>query len=223
MDLLVSQESSIMAGDSVDLNTAPAQRSLQLLVDLVNKYKITPPEVTSFDEYHTYLYALRHDIPFLRGWPGAKTQYRNTIEDGRKMDLLEFAPLPHFEEAHRTYVLGGWNLMIPRYSRRKKEAIEFIKFILRPENQKILYKEGGFIPVSSEVYSEQEFSRENPELLRYQALIEQGFHRPKLVDYTRISDAISYYCNLAIAGQLGVPEALRQATRTINQNRAVIK
>jgi multiple sugar transport system substrate-binding protein len=223
LDLLVSQRSSIMSGDSVDLVTAPAIRSLQLLVDLVNTYRITPPAVTALDEYHTYLYALRFDIPFLRGWPGAKTQYRNTIENGEKLNLLEFAPLPHFEQANRTFVLGGWNLMIPRYSRRKTESLEFIRFILRPENQKILYTEGGFIPVINGIFSDQEFIKNNPELIRYQALIEQGFHRPKLVDYTKISDAISYYSNLAIQGQLTVTEALQRATRTINQNRTVIK
>jgi hypothetical protein len=43
------------------------------------------------------------------------------------------------------------------------------------------------------------------------------------VDYTKISDAISYYSNLAIQGQLTVTEALQRATRTINQNRTVIK
>jgi hypothetical protein len=44
-----------------------------------------------------------------------------------------------------------------------------------------------------------------------------------LVDYTKISDAISYYSNLAIKGDLPVREALRRATETINQNRTVIK
>jgi multiple sugar transport system substrate-binding protein len=223
LDLLMSQESSIMMGDSLTLVTEPAIRSLQLLVDLVNKYKITPPVVTSFDEYQEYLYALRYDIPFLRGWPGAKIQYRHTIENGEKLNLLEFAPLPHFEGAKRTFVLGGWNLMIPRYSHHKAEAVEFIKFILRPENQELLYQQGGFIPVMREVYADSEFIRQNPELIRYQSLIQQGFHRPMLVDYTKISDAISYYSNLAIKGDLPVREALRRATETINQNRAVIK
>jgi multiple sugar transport system substrate-binding protein len=223
LDLLVSQEGSIITGDSVNLLTAPAIRSLQLLVDLIHTYKITPPEVTSFDEVHVYRYALRYDIPFLRGWPGAKIQYRNTFENSEKMDLLEFAPLPHFKDAKRTFVLGGWNLMVPRYSRRKSEAVEFIRFIHRPENQKLLYQQGGFIPVIHQVYTDVDFIRENPELLRYQSLIEQGFHRPKLVDYTKISDVVSYYANLAIKGQMPVPDALRLATRTINQNRMVIK
>jgi multiple sugar transport system substrate-binding protein len=223
LDLLISQESSIMSGDSVNLDTEPAVRSLQLLVDLVNKYKITPPAVISFDEYQTYLYALQYDIPFIRGWPGAKTQYRNTIENGEKLNSLEFAPLPHFEEARPTFVLGGWNLMIPRYSRRKTEAVEFIKFILRPENQELLYQQGGFIPVLLEVYDDTEFIQQNPELVRYRSLIEQGFHRPMLVDYTKISDAIAYYSNLAIKGDLPVHLALQRATSSINQNRTIIK
>ena len=212
-----------MQGDSVNLETPEAVRSLQLLVDLVNRYKISPPEVTSYDEYNTYLYALRNEIPFFRGWPGIKIHNRDNMPNSEKLVLLDFAPLPHFNGTTPTSVFGGWNLMIPRSSRHKAEAVEFLKFILRPENQKILYQKGGYIPVILPVFEDQDFVRENPELARYRNLIDQGFHRPMLVDYTKISDGISFYANLAIKKEIPVADALRRATYTINQNRVVLK
>jgi hypothetical protein len=43
------------------------------------------------------------------------------------------------------------------------------------------------------------------------------------VDYTKVSDIMSYYINLAIKGEIAVDEALERATYEINSNQIVIK
>jgi hypothetical protein len=48
-------------------------------------------------------------------------------------------------------------------------------------------------------------------------LIDRGFHRPALVEYTKISDVISRYAHLAIKGEISVDEALRSITREIRK------
>ncbi len=223
LDLIRGSGGGIVQGDSINLLTPEAIRSLNLLTDLVKRYKITPPEVTGYDEYQTYLYGLEYDVPFMRGWPGIKRHYSGNISHSEKLGLLQVAPLPHFAGARPASVFGGWNLMIPRTSRRKMEALEFLKFLLLPENQRILYEQGGYIPVGLPLYQQEEFINDNPELAAYRTLIENGFHRPKLVDYTKISDAISNYANQAIEGRLTVEDALRNATRSINKSRTIIK
>ncbi|MEJ2049627.1 MAG: extracellular solute-binding protein, partial [Calditrichota bacterium] len=69
-ELLACQSGSIMKGDSIELNTPEARKAVQFLTDLVNKYKLTPSIVTTFDEYQSYIYTLDNDGIFLRGWPG---------------------------------------------------------------------------------------------------------------------------------------------------------
>jgi len=223
VELLWEENKLMIEGDSVNLNTPVARRALQFLVDLVHRYRITPPIVTGFDEYKSYLYALQNDVPFLRGWPGFKKHYRNIITDSTKLDLYDVAALPHFANRKAVNVFGGWNLMISRSSAHKKEALEFLKFVLRKDNQEILYEYGGYIPVAKAVYRDSVFLKKNPQLQYYRKLLDRGFHRPYMQDYTKISDVISYYLHLAIKGDMPVRQALFLATKTINEKKVLIK
>src|SRR5262245_39930737 len=64
------QNASLLEQDSLRLNSAEACRALQLLADLVNRYRLTPKIVTEYTEIDVYRYALDHDAVFFRGWPG---------------------------------------------------------------------------------------------------------------------------------------------------------
>ena len=46
-----------------------------------------------------------------------------------------------------------------------------------------------------------------------------GVHRPYMVEYTRISDIITHYIQLAIKKEIGAKEALQKATEMINNER----
>lgn len=223
MELVLSQDPDIFESEYIDMNTAPVRKSLQLLVDLVNKYRITPPEVLEYDEFKCYLYAVKHQVPFVRGWPGFKRHYRPIIQDTITLEKYEHAALPHFEGTRPLSVYGGWNLMVPVASTNKKEAITFIKFILEPDNQKMMYEEVGYVPINSEVYSDSAFVRKHPLLLYYRELLNRGIHRPKMTNYTKISDIISYYANLAIKQEISVEKALLNCTADINNDWVVIK
>jgi len=59
IECIESQNRLLRNGDSVQLNTPEARKALQLLVDLVHKYHITPPVVTNFDEIQCYNYFLK--------------------------------------------------------------------------------------------------------------------------------------------------------------------
>ena len=227
-DFLVScrgQDQSIFAGDSVQLNTPAARRGLQLLVDLVNTYKMTPEAVIEFDEMNNYRYALNHDALFFRGWPGFLRNFNafDSPEMKEKMKDIEPAALPYFKGHKPVSVFGGWNLMISRFSAKKSAALEFIHFVMRKENQELMYDEGGYLPVNQAVYQDSLFMARNPELTYYRQLLQNGVHRPYVVDYTKISDVISYYVHSAIRKEISVPQALAQATKVINSQEVLIR
>jgi ABC-type glycerol-3-phosphate transport system substrate-binding protein len=225
IDLLKGQDQSIFAGDSVQLNTPAARRGLQLLVDLVNTYKMTPEAVTEFDEMNNYRYALNHDALFFRGWPGFLRNFNafDSPEMKEKMKDIEPAALPYFKGHKPVSVFGGWNLMISRFSAKKSAALEFIHFVMRKENQELMYDEGGYLPVNQTVYQDSLFMARNPELTYYRQLLQNGVHRPYVVDYTKISDVISYYVHSAIRKEISVPQALAQATKVINSQEVLIR
>jgi multiple sugar transport system substrate-binding protein len=113
-------------------------------------------------------------------------------------------------------VLGGWNMMVSKFSNHKAESVEFIKYLLREEIQKILYEVGEYIPANARLYEDREYTLMNPELIFFKKILEKGFHRPFLKDYTKISGIITTYVNLAITNKLSVEEALSRAEQKIN-------
>lgn len=222
IEAVMGQNRSIFAGDTVQLDTPESRKALRLLVDMVQTYRFTPPEVANFDEVQVYRYALAQDALFFRGWPGFK---RHFAEPGleAKLAQVEAAALPHFQGTRPVAVYGGWNLMISNFSSHKPAAVEFLKFVMRQENQALLYETGGYIPVNKALYEDSLFYREKTDLKYYRQLMETGIHRPFVVNYTQISDIISYYVHLAIKGEVGVETALKQATRAINAQTVLIR
>lgn len=220
---LAGQNGSYFSGDSIRLLTPAARKSLQILVDLVNKYKMTPRVVTKFDEYQGYIYALQNDAVFVRGWPGFLKHYNYIIPSAEKLVYFERAALPHFSGGKPTFVYGGWNFMISKFSTKREAAIQFIKFALQKENQKMLFDVGDFVPINKSVYEDSLFLRKRPELVYYRKLLDLGVYRPQLVNYTRLSDVLSYYLHLAIKNEITVEEALTKASEIINSKQILVK
>jgi multiple sugar transport system substrate-binding protein len=160
---------------------------------------------------------------FLRGWPNFVESFHNAYADTAKLHQIRKAALPHFPGEPPTSVFGGWNLMLSRYSMHKAETLEFMQFTQTKEAQIIMYEMGGFLPTSRDVYEDSVYMRKHPDLAYYYTLLQRGFHRPSLVDYTRISDILSYYVHRAITREIPVGEALERASTMIRSNQVLIK
>lgn len=223
IELAVSQDPNFLAHNSIDLTTPAAHSALTLLVDLVQREHASPLDVTEFDENRSYKYMLDHDAVFVRGWPNFVESFRQTYADTTKLRHIHKAALPHVEGKPPTSVLGGWNLMLSKYSTRKTEALEFVRFLQTEEAQKLLYETGGFLPVTQEIYQDTAYMHAHPDLAYYYTLLKRGFHRPAIVDYTRISDILSHFLRKAIKKELSVTDALTQASAMINTNKVLIK
>ena len=223
LELAVSHDPNFLAHNSIDLTNPAAHAALKVLVDLVRKEHASPPAVTEFDENRSYQYLLDHDAVFVRGWPNFVESFSQTYLDTTKLFTIHKASLPHVDGQPPTSVLGGWNLMLSRYSTRKAEALEFVRFLQTKEAQQILYETDGFLPVTLEIYQDSTYMRAHPDLAYYYTLLNRGFHRPAIVDYTRISDILSHFLRKAIRGDLSAEDALTQATAMINTNKVLIK
>ncbi|MFO7891754.1 MAG: extracellular solute-binding protein [bacterium] len=220
---LADIKNEIFFEDSVNLSYPKVTKSLQLLIDLVHKYKMSPPEVLNLDEYQGYQYALKNNAIFIRGWPGFLDQYDSTMKNTAKMQFIKKAPLPHLAGSPLSFVYGGWNFMISKYSSKKKEALTFIRFALQEENQKLLFTMGGYIPINKTVYKDSLFIQENDELDDYWQLLQNGVHRPYMVNYTRISDIMSYYVHTAIKNKMSAYKAIRDMEYSINSQQTIFK
>ncbi len=214
-ELIAGQDEGFFKRPKLDFESPVAHTALRMLVDFVRTDGISPAQVFDFDEIRSYRYLLDHDGVFARGWPNFLESFRNSYPNQEKLALVRRAALPHFPGRSPVSVFGGWNLMVSKYSTRKKEAMELIRFFQREDMQKTLFEAGGYFPTNLNVYADSAYMRQHADLEYYRTLIDHGFHRPPLVEYTKISDIISHYAHLAIKGELSVDEALRSIAHEI--------
>jgi multiple sugar transport system substrate-binding protein len=204
-------------------DTPEAETTLQLLVDLVQRYRVTPRVVAGFTEVPSYEYFIRHDGYFLRGWTTYGKDFEHSRVDSVKELGLRRAPLPRMAGGVPASVFGGWNLIISRYSTKKEATVEFMKFLLSNESQEEFYVSGGYYPIVKSFYEDTLYLRRYPEITGMNRLMKTGVHRPQQAEYTKYSKIMSRYFSMAIEGALTVDEALHRTTRAIREEHALVR
>lgn len=221
-ELAVGMDPSFFADNKVELRSPVAQKALNWMVQNIDR-RVSPAEVADFDENLSYQYMLDKNAVFVRGWPNFVENFRMFYPDTAKLSTVRRAALPHFKGSTPTSVFGGWNLMISQSSTKKKEAMTFVRFMQGTEVQRLMFERGGYIPVAKSVYQDTVFMNRHTDLAYYRELLERGFHRPALEEYTKMSDIISYYAHRAVKKELSVDEALREADQMIRSNKVLLR
>lgn len=215
-------QSLITNSGQVKIKTEEVEKSIKFFIDLVNKYKISPKEICNFRENESYQYFSNNEAFAVRGWPSFFSKENKYIKPELLKNIVK-APTPHFSKTKPASVFGGWNLMVSKYSDKIPEVVKFIEFLISPEAQKILYEEGGYLPINLSLYNSNEFISKHPELLFYQKLFKQGIHRPISENYTTISDVISIELSKAIEFNLSPKEVIEAISHNLNENILNIK
>jgi multiple sugar transport system substrate-binding protein len=200
-----------------DFDHAEAQRALQLLVDLVNRYRMTPREATTMTEVTSYELFTRRNGLFAFGWTNIRKDLNDTLAG---FDRIRLVPPPHFSAHGSAATIGGWSLMVARNSTKLEQSIDFIKFLLTPESQEVLLNRGGSSPVLKVFFEDTSYIQRYPELADIKRLQQIGVHRPFDERYTRFSEILASSLSQAIRSHMSVPEALRQASAEIRAEMA---
>lgn len=223
IEIIYNHNLSFFETKQINWKSEEFRNSLKLLYDLIYKYKITPEAVTDFRENTCYDYFIENNGVFLRGWPSFVKDYKNFLKTEKIDTLLVKAPLPHLKKSRPMSVLGGWNIMLSKYSKNKKESLEFIKFILREESQEIIYENGAYLPVLKSIYNNQEFLKSHEDLIFDKSLLDNGVHRPFVDDYTEISDVISFYANQVLKNKITIETALENTSKTLQSGELILR
>lgn len=223
MELLLSQNPDYFHQYGFNLDKPEAEKALQTLIDFIYKYKITPKEVIKFTEIPSYAYYIKNDGLFIRGWPSYDKDFKENPFDSTKEKYLRKAPLPHFKNGRPVSIIGGWNLMVSKFSDKKEEAVNFVKFLLSEKSQETFYRLSGHYPVLRKFYEDSSFIKKYPEFIEIRKLLNTGIHRPAHEEYTRYSKIMSYYFEQALLKKISVKEALSRATNAIQYEKNIIK
>lgn len=222
-ELMADQNNPMVSKDGkILINTPEGKKSLQLLVDLVNKYGVSPKDVSFLKENESFRYFAKNNGLFLRSWSSMLDDKVEYLTDEMRSNL-RMAPLPHFENTNPTSVYGGWNLMVSQFTEKIPEVIKFAKFLMSEESQKIMYEEGGYLPTNKKLYDDSVFVAKHKEINFFKELFKTGVHRPFMENYTNVSDILSYYINSAIKGEISVDKALQEAELKIKEKTILVK
>jgi multiple sugar transport system substrate-binding protein len=222
LELAVGYDPKFLQSNTIQVTLPASRNALQMMVNFV-KDGTTPPEVTDFDEFRCNTYMLDHDAVFLRSWEDLVQNFRTAYRDTAKLRYIVKVPMPHFEGKPSSSIFGGWDFMISKSSTKKAAAIEFIKFYQRESTQRMIFERMGYLPAIQSVYEDTAFAKTHTDILFYRTMLRHGFHRPALVEYTRVSDIISHFAHLAIKQQISVEQALTRSDELIRSNEVLIK
>ena len=221
-ELVTSQQPDYFDRMGFNLENPVAEKSVQLMVDLIYKYKITPEVVSKLTEVTSYEYFMDHDGLFIHGWTSYGKDFEGVDFHKGEEATLKQVPVPYFKNGKPASILGGWNLMVSKFSNKKQETIDFVKFLLSDESQEIFFRESGYYPVVKEFYEKEGSKKKYPQLDQFDKFIETVVHRPAHVEYTKYSQIISMYLKKAIKRELSIQEALSRATEAINDDRTTL-
>lgn len=191
-------------------------KAAQFMVDLVQKFRISPVNVTDLQENNFGFYYFENNAVFLRAWPNTFSSFFYKKKELRKTNKLLSLPLPHFKNSDKRFIRGGWNLMVSRFSKKKEAAVEFLKFWIRENMQAMMYEESGFLPSLRKFYENENLLRKYDMIPYYKSLITNSVYRPSTRNYTLFSDILTHQLKQAIKGEITVNEALSKAQMEIN-------
>jgi len=210
LEFLDADEAQLFSEGKMFDNINEEVEACQFMNDLIYKYKITPEIVTQFHDNDCFRYALENDIPFFRGWPTAIKTIDIPQDQIIKKDYLKFAALPRHKNKQSASAIGGWNLMISKFSTNKEAAIKFVKFMLSEEAQNIMYEVSGYLPVLKNFYNNEKFINNYPDLMFFKQLINNSVNRMNHHQYTNFSDILSIGINNCLQKNADIKNILTQ-------------
>jgi multiple sugar transport system substrate-binding protein len=189
--------------------------SLQLMVDIVNKYGLTPPDQLKFKEHEGMQLTKDGNIIFLRHWPQGIFKLKDYGR--RSEERYAIMPIPRGPSGKMGYSsLGGWTMAINKHSKHKKVAIEFLKLFTSDKFQKHLALSLRKLPVKKALYKDPDVVKEYPWIEETFPLLVNAKNRPRSPYYPEISKIIQQEFHLALEGKISAKDAIDRAEKKIH-------
>lgn len=189
----VSEAINTYGGQIVDakgnptINSPEAKQGLQSLVTAVQKGYIPKQEQTYQEEQGRMAFEAGKFL-FMRNWPYAYSLAK-TDGSSKVKDTFDVAPLPGVNGPGASS-LGGHNIAISTYSDHKQTALDFLKFVEAPAQQKFFMQKGSLAPVLSSIYDDQDLVKQAPYLPVLHTAIQNAVPRPVTPFYPAVTQAI---------------------------------
>ncbi len=211
LEYAVSNGGGIVArGESLIINSPANIEALTFMRDLLAKYRISPPNTyTEMKEEQVRSFFESGNALFERNWPYAWGLHQSP--DSKVRGKVGISLLPKFEGGHHAATLGGWHIAISRNSDAKRQAWEFLKYVVSRRVQTDFAVDLGWNPARRDVYDSPKVRERAPHLVKLREVFESATARPTLPYYSLLSKMLQQKVNAALSGMMEPEKALDEA------------
>jgi multiple sugar transport system substrate-binding protein len=201
---------------NVVINSPGTIKGLQKMIEIAQS-DFVPKNISTFTELETHTSFIQGQSPFARNWPYMYNLAQDKSQS-KVVDKVGIAPLPAGDHGS-VAALGGWMMGINKFSKHKKEAWEFIKFMTGPEGQKLSAIYGGKTPTYLPTFNDPEVQKAYPLFAdkNYVQGVSAAIPRPVSPDYPKISDVIQIEVSKAITGKETAEQAVKNMEAQLKQ------
>lgn len=196
----------------LSLTEEQARRSLQFWLDLMDRHRVSPPNMAEKAQDTIRREMQQGRWIFATLFAYAWNHFQND-PDSRVKDKIGVAVMPRFEGGRSASCLGGWQWTISNFSRNKAQAYQLLRYLSSPEVAKVLALEASNLPAFPELYRDPDILRLNPWFRDALPVVMSARARPVHPRYPEIADAMRRGLN-AVLARTRTPE---QAAREILQ------
>jgi trehalose/maltose transport system substrate-binding protein len=154
---------------------------------------ITPEAVTTYTEEEARNVWQAGNSAFMRNWPYAFAlgQAEGSVIKGK----ITVSALPAGGSGHGASTLGGWQLAVNAKSKHPKEAVDLIRYMTGPEEQKRRAIKGSFSPTIASLYKDPDILAATPFFGPLYDVFINAVARPATVTKGKYNQASSAFAN----------------------------
>ncbi|MBO0853016.1 MAG: ABC transporter substrate-binding protein [Nocardia sp.] len=190
-------------GKTATVNSPQSRDGLRVLADAYRDGDI-PKEAVSFKEAESQNAFSSGKLMFLRTWPNF---YGVAGSDASSVKNSFGATTLPGKDGIGASTLGGYNAAISAYSRHKATALDFLRYLIGEDAQRIV-SEGALPPVRSSMYDDPALIAKFPYLPTLKESVANAVPRPVTPYYTAVSKAIQDNAYAALTGAKPVDDAI---------------
>jgi multiple sugar transport system substrate-binding protein len=173
--------------------------------------------VVAYQEPESLALFIQGKAIFHRNWPYAWEE-ANDPNKSKVAGKVGMTTLPAFPGGRSASTLGGWQLGISRFSRRREEAWRFIRFMTSEETQKRIALATGRGLARKEIYRDAEVLKKYPHFQTQFKTSMQAIPRPRTPVYVPLSNIMQRYFSSAVAvRQSNIDKLARLAARDMDR------
>ena len=202
------------ANGKIRFTEKPSVDAVQFMADLMNKYKVVQPGITTMQLDDGRVIFTEGRAVFHRNWNYVWAMAQDSPES-KISGKIDVTTVPRFPDGPHTTTLGGWSFSVNAYSKNADMAAQLAVFLGRTDVQKIRALESDTTPAILALLGDPDIVATNPVYLSWQKEASNAKARPKSPFYTQVSDVFQRQLQEAILQNKTPQQAMNDAATDI--------